>query len=150
MLEIFVFNIILVKGGKGDDDMRACERDVFELNTLAWVGGDSYKSLWNIRDEIKGIISNDDMKHYKMKFSLVEYNDRYGEPILTKDLVLEEIEGRWYFVLNLKPKDTQDLNGKFVYQITLITPSKTQWSKQGIADIFKNINPTAFEDEIGG
>ena len=128
--------------------MNSCNKSQFELDEINIVGGDYKEFYWQIKDEDRGQYI--DCNNLKMNFSLIEYNQRYGERILAKECEVSPIEtGGNEFKLILTKVDTQDLVGKYIYQITINTPNHKQESMQGIMNIRKNINPKAYSVEEG-
>lgn len=122
--------------------MTLCNKNVFQLPELNFIGGDFKEIPFYIKDANTGTLLND----VQAVFSLIEYQFRNDDiPILSKELELKTSEDNSYFLLTLNSDDTIDLKGKFIYQITVNapSPSRKQESYQGIMIIDRNINPTA-------
>ena len=125
--------------------MTLCNKNVFQLPELNFIGGDFKEIPFYIKDANTGILL--DPYDLQVVFSLIEYQFRNDDiPILSKNLEIITSDDESYFLLTLASDDTIDLKGKFIYQITVKapSPSEKQESYQGIMIIDRNINPTSF------
>lgn len=123
--------------------MTLCNKNVFKLPELNFIGGTFKEIPFCIKDANTGALLND----VQAIFSLIEYQFRNDDiPILSKKLELITNNTDSYFLLTLNSDDTIDLKGKFIYQITVNapSPSKKQENYQGIMIIDRNINPTTY------
>lgn len=124
--------------------MSVCN-SIFVLREINIVGGDYQEITFNVNDGGTAI----DVKNLQLHFSLVEYKNRYGTPLISRNCEAStEKVGAFLVVLN--PEDTKDYTGKFIYQITVKAPNNKQKSFQGIMTIEKNIDPNAFNNVTTG
>lgn len=122
--------------------MSLCNYTPFNLDELYIIGG-NYKEI-NVRVadlDNGGYFSNENID---LNFSLVEYKNRFGSPIITQTCTPSSTD-KTLFTLILNADDTSDLCGKFIYQLSVQAPNGKQESFQGIMTIDKNINPNAFK-----
>lgn len=121
--------------------MTTCNHTPFNLEELHIIGG-NYK-------EITIKILNIDNGNYlsginiSVNFSLIEYKNRYGDPLLSKNCEISSSDNTT-FILSLQPEETNELCGVYIYQFSVQTSSGKQESFQGLITIDKNINPDAF------
>ena len=124
--------------------------DKFQLPEKNIIGGDYKEIYWRLHDADRGGYL--DCTNLRMNFSLIDYVDRYGEPLISKECEAVAIEGEsnaTEFKVVLYKQDTQDFTGKYIYQLTIDTPDHKQQSLQGVMNILKNINPKAYLVEQG-
>lgn len=115
---------------------------VFTLDEINIIGGDYKEVKIKINDSVKGgCLSPADLE---CNFSIVEYRNRNGSPILSKTLTADSSDSE-AFLLTLLPDDTKNLRGKYIYQISVVATENKQESFQGVLIIEKNINPAAFD-----
>ena len=87
-----------------------------------------------------------DLSSCSANFSLVNYVNKRGEPLVSKDMKIGFTEIKEEEVCNelrvtLVPSDTVDLVGKFIYQITIRDASgDVDIPNQGLIHIINNIN----------
>ena len=113
----------------------------FTLKEIDIIGGDYQEITFNISDSATIM----DVSNLQLHFSLVEYKNRYGTPLISRNCQASADKvGAFLVVLN--PEDTKDYTGKFIYQITVKAPNNKQKSFQGIMTIEKNIDPNAFSN----
>ena len=101
----------------------------YTLPTIEFVGGESQELLFNVYFyknrkpfSMIGCTSN---------FSVVDFTNKKGSPILNKSMD----------VLDLTPKETYELSGKYIYQITIRDVNgNVEIPKQGLMYITNNIN----------
>lgn len=112
----------------------------FLLEEFNIIGGDYQEIYFNVSDIDTGIALS--IQDLTLNFSLVEYKNRYGLPLLNRNCEINA--DKTAFVMFLYPEDTRDLSGKYIYQVSIQTPNNKQQSFQGVLTIDKNINPNAF------
>lgn len=114
----------------------------YTLPTIEFVGGESQELLFHTYFyrgrkpfSMTGCTSN---------FSIVDFRNKSGSPILTKSMnVLENADGSSFNVLSveLSPMETYELSGKYIYQITIRDVNgNMEIPKQGLMYITNNIN----------
>lgn len=114
----------------------------YTLPTIDFVGGESQELLFNTYFyknrkpfNMTGCTSN---------FSIVDFTNKKGTPILTKSMnILENADNTAFNVLSvdLTPTETYKLCGKFIYQITIKDVNgNVEIPKQGLLYITNNIN----------
>lgn len=114
----------------------------YTLPTIEFVGGESQELLFNVYFyknrkpfSMIGCTSN---------FSVVDFTNKKGSPILNKSMdVLENGDGSAFNILSvdLTPKETCELSGKYIYQITIRDVNgNVEIPKQGLMYITNNIN----------
>lgn len=113
----------------------------FKLADINLIGGDYEEILFHVHDDDNGGLM--DIENLELNFSLIDYQNRYGSPLLSKMCETSE-EDPTAFLVVLYPEDTKDLADKFIYQITIKAPNDKQKSYQGVMTIDKNINPNVF------
>lgn len=77
------------------------------------------------------------------KFALIDYSQKFGKPVLEKTLAFAvNSDGIQNVVsVTLEPKDTKDLQGKYIYQISIKDCNgNVEIPGQGIFYISNNIN----------
>ena len=118
-----------------------CDNNIFSLEELHIVGGDYKEFPIHIYDNDRAQMM--DVSDLELNFSMLHYSNRYGKPLITKDLTVSTDDST-AFLLILMPEDTRDLAGQYIYQISVKAPNDKQESFQGILLIEKNLNPDAF------
>ena len=114
----------------------------YTLPTIEFVGGESQEFLFHAYFYngkkpfgMTGCTSN---------FSIVDFRNKTGAPILTKTMgVREGYDGSSFNVLSveLTPVETYELSGKYIYQITIRdVDGNVEIPKQGLIYITNNIN----------
>ncbi len=114
----------------------------YVLPTIEFVGGETQELLFDMYFyqgkkpfSMVGCVSN---------FSIVNFTNKHGAPILRKDMeVLENQDGTSLNVLSveLTPEETYNLSGKYIYQISIKDVSgNVEIPKQGLMYIINNIN----------
>lgn len=122
----------------------------YTLPTLSFVGGETQSLLFNVYYSknmepfsMVGCISN---------FSVVNFTNKNGSPIIRKDMtVIENHDGTALNVLsvNLDPRDTYELHGKFIYQISIRDiDGNVEIPQQGIMYITNNINKSFINNDL--
>lgn len=118
----------------------------FKLGKINIIGGDYKEFPIRIHDDDRGGMM--EVTDLKLNFALLDYNQRYEKPIITKDCEIDPSDNK-AFLLTLRPEETKDLAGKYIYQLSVRTPNNKQESFQGELIVNKNINPNAFPDKSG-
>ena len=119
-----------------------CDMNPYTLPTIDFVGGETQVFLFNTYFyqnrqpfSMTGCTSN---------FAIVGFTNKRGSPILSKTMkVLENADGSAFNVLSveLKPSETYDLSGKYIYQITIEDVNgNVEIPRQGLMYITNNIN----------
>jgi hypothetical protein len=74
--------------------------------------------------------------------SFINYNNPYGTPILSEELTLEQDDDDIYSIAVYTPEasDTINLDGLYIYQITVIDAGGKVEAKKGKAYITNNID----------
>lgn len=113
----------------------AITSDVYDLSQIEFIGGTSQYLDFTINDEA-GLPLNLDGS--TCEFKLRDFGN-FGETgLLSKDGVITSAESGQFRVA-LSPTDTNNLYGKFVYQIKITDVSLQVFRFQGIMLIFKAI-----------
>lgn len=121
-----------------------CCPDPYILPTLDMVGGTSKELAFPsfLRDTKLPF----DLSACKAEFSIIDFLHREGTPVFTKEMTIstQVIDGATVanvLKVKLSPADTLSLQGKYLYQITIVdTDSDMAENPQGIIYIFKNTN----------
>ena len=113
----------------------------FVLKELSIIGGDYQEILFHVTDNDNG--SSMDIANFELNFSLIEYKNRYGTPLISRNCPISPDDST-AFLMVFYPDDTKDYAGKYIYQITVKAPNNKQKSFQGVITIEKNIDPNAF------
>lgn len=123
----------------------ACS-NYYELPEKTMIGGDYKELYWKLRDMERGGYL--DCHNLSMRFALIEYSNRSENPrVLKEGLVVDNDDGSTEFKVILETHDTEELFGKYIYQITIEASEEKQQSFQGIFNILKN-NIKPEEDSI--
>lgn len=76
-----------------------------------------------------------------MHFSLTEYTNENDEPLVSKTAeIINTGDGNYGAIATLTPSDTLELDGKYIYQFTVIDSHGNAHSERGFAYINKNTN----------
>lgn len=117
--------------------------NVYSLPEIDFVGGSSADLIFNVYGKqdnpqpfgLTGCVAN---------FAVIDYVNKTGEPVISKQMGTRmNGDNTAYNVLfvELKPKDTLELFGKYIYQITIKdSNSDVDIPQQGILYIHNNIN----------
>lgn len=119
-----------------------CDMSPYTLPTIDFVGGETQELLFHVYFyqnkrpfSMTGCTSN---------FSIVDFMNKKGAPILTKKMdVLENSDGSALNILSveLEPLETYELSGKYIYQISIKDVNgNVEIPKQGLIYITNNIN----------
>ena len=117
--------------------------DIYTLPQITMVGGQSETIRWRLFD--KNGVPYDASGLDNMHFALMDYSNQSGtEPTLTEDVFVEQDSESGVsnvLVVVLKPSNTVDLFGKYIYQLTLVNGiDEVQIPDQGIIFIAHNID----------
>ena len=110
----------------------------FKLSDITFIGGDYQEILFHIHDNDRGGLM--DIENLQLIFSVVDYQNRYGTPIISKPCEMSTNDPTAFSAI-LLPEETKDLADKYIYQITIKAPNDKQKNFQGVMTIDKNINP---------
>ena len=114
--------------------------DIYTMPTIDFVGGQSNTINWRMYTRggspynAKGCVGN---------FSVVDYSDQTGEPVISKIVTFKiGIEGVMNVAsVDLAPSDTLHLDGKYIYQLTIKDIyEEAEIPNQGLLMIAHNIN----------
>lgn len=117
--------------------------NVYSLPEIDFVGGSTADLVFNVYGkredpqpfDLTGCVAN---------FSVIDYVNKTGTPVISKQMSARMNEyNTAYNVLfvELKPSDTLELFGKYIYQITIKdADNNADIPKQGIIYIHNNIN----------
>ena len=117
--------------------------NVYSLPEINFVGGSSEDLIFHV------YCDKDDPKPFGLtdctaNFAIVNFVNKNGAPLVSKAMEVRINEaGTDYNVLvvELKPSDTLDLFGKFIYQVTIKDiDNNADIPQQGIIYIHNNIN----------
>lgn len=118
----------------------SCERSPYVLPTIDFVGGETQKLAFHLFHHTNR--RPFDASDCRCDFSVVNYLNRTGEPVLSKTMETDG-EGGNTLTVKLLPSDTVGLSGKYIYQISVADSSgDTEIPKQGLLYITNNINKT--------
>lgn len=117
---------------------------IYTLPELSFIGGESQTLVFNLVD-INGREFDASPEHCDAGFAIIHYSNKNGEPLLTKDVLVRQSDNGVYSraVVELEAKDTMNLYGRYVYQLTIINKElkRTEIPGHGIIDITRNIHP---------
>lgn len=122
--------------------MSSCTYDPYTLPAIDFVAGETQDFAFHV-------YFHDDDKPFSLSgcdanFSVVSFTNRVGKPILSKEMgVTAPSEGSVDNVLTvtLLPKETVNLSGKYIYQISIRDEDgEVEIPKQGVLYITNNIN----------
>lgn len=122
--------------------MNGCPLDQYTLPQMEFVGGETqevaFHAHYYLDDRPFGL------EGCVAQFSIVSYTNKYGAPILEKkmEVTRDGADGmKNVLYLKLLPEDTLDLNGKYIYQISIRdVDGDVEIPKQGIIYIYNNID----------
>lgn len=121
--------------------MTACGYEPYALPKIDFVGGETEKLVYHVY--FKNTSQPFSLVNCRATFALVEFGNRRGDPIWTKEMtaVTSEDGTENVLYLTLSPSDTINLSGKFIYQITIKdTDGTVEIPKQGIFYITNTID----------
>ena len=119
----------------------SCNCDGYGLPTIEFVGGSSQKLVFNIYHTTTE--RPYELSAAEVNFSVVSHLGKLGNPIISKLMTISGSSGDINNVasVELTPDDTVNLNGKYIYQISIKDVQGTvEIPDQGILYITNNIN----------
>lgn len=90
--------------------------NIYTLPDISFVGGSTQKLSFNILSKGREPL---DMSACTANFSLINYVNRTGKPIVSKEMTISGDSVQNVLQVTLLPSDTVDLFGKFIYQVTI-------------------------------
>lgn len=116
--------------------------DIYTLPEVVFVSGQSLTLRWRLWT-VKNVPFNAD--GCTGNFSVVDYSDKTGDPLITKSLTFsigdDDTGAKNVASVDLLPKETLGLYGKYIYQITIKDiDGEAEIPNQGILLITHNIN----------
>ena len=115
--------------------------DIYTMPDVVFVSGQSNTLRWRLFT-ISGAPFNAD--GCTGNFAAVDYSDQTGEPLISKPLrflVGDESGKKNIAEVDLEPRDTLELHGKYIYQITIKDiDGEVEIPNQGFLQIAHNIN----------
>ena len=124
--------------------MALCAYDPYTLPTIDFVAGATQELVYHTYFERNG--TPFDLAGCTANFSLVNYVNKHGAPLVSKTMTVEKEDDEPGTIANilrviLTPSDTVELEGKFIYQITIMDDDgEVEPPFQGIMRIANNIN----------
>lgn len=113
---------------------------VYNLPEILFVGGETHDLLFHLFTQTGHVFN---AAGVSATFSVVGSVNRTGEPILSKpmDVIADDDGIESILSVTLMPKETVDLFGKYIYQITIQDMSgETEIPSQGVLGITNNID----------
>ncbi len=113
---------------------------VYNLPEISFVGGETHDLRFHLFTDTGRVFN---ASGAKATFSIVYSVNRTGAPVLSKAMsVIADDDGiESILAVTLLPKETVDLYGKYIYQITIQYMSgETDIPSQGILGITNNID----------
>ncbi len=120
-----------------------CSYNPYTLPTIDFIGGSTQELVFHSYSmHNKGPI---DLSSCTANFSIINFVNKHGAPIFSKQMQIllgNDKNERVQNILKviLRPLDTVDLEGKFIYQISIRDITGETEVPQGILYIFNNIN----------
>lgn len=116
--------------------------DIYTLPEVVFVSGQSLTLRWRLWTVNKVPFNTDGCVG---DFSVVDYSDKTGDPLITKSLTFsvgdDDTGAKNVASVDLLPKETLGLYGKYIYQITIKDiDGEAEIPNQGILLITHNIN----------
>lgn len=108
------------------------------LPTIAFIGGNAQQLIFELYDEQNRPY---DLSYHECHFYLGPYNMRPAQNLLSKTGTILDSDYHNLFVVELDTPETKTLEGKYVYQISIVYDDKTVYEPgQGFCVIDRNIN----------
>lgn len=124
---------------------RSCGFDLYELPVINFVGGCFLPCNFHIYHPVTG--KPVDLEGYTATFSVVNFENKHGKPLIKKEMTVrygtrpEEKEIQNILYVDLLTHETINLEGKFLYQITVRDDRGHSFiPKQGVMFIINNID----------
>lgn len=120
--------------------MNYYDYEEFTLPSIDFVGGETQQFLFRMFDKFKRPIEivGD------CNFAITSYTNPSGAPLISKTMSVvydEETQLNSSVRVDLTPSDTVNLNGKYIYQISIKSGSYVDIPKHGIMYVIRNNNP---------
>lgn len=123
-----------------------CDYSPYILPTIDFVGGETQDLAFNVYFYKEKKPFN--LTGCDCNFSIVSFTNKMGTPILSKPMTAiynDEGSANNVLTVTLKPSETVDLCGKYIYQIIIRDINgDAEIPKQGILYITNNINKSFF------
>lgn len=128
--------------------MASYDLNTYALPTIDFVGGSTQTLVFNLYNQSDHAPFN--LQGFQANFSVCSYTDRYEDPLITKSMVIDSGSSHQRNVVKvtLDASDTLNLEGKFIYQVTMKNTSNREIDipSQGIMHIVNNINKSYVGD----
>ena len=116
--------------------------DIYTLPEVVFVSGQSNTLRWRLYTQAKVPFNADGCTG---NFAVVDYSDKTGETLISKALTFsvgdDETGVKNVASVDLEPKDTLGMRGKYIYQITIRDiDGEAEIPNQGFLLISHNIN----------
>lgn len=116
--------------------------NIYGLPELDFVGGSSEDFVFHVYSD-KSNPKPFGLTNCTANFSIINFVNKNGVPVVSKTMTVRmDKDETFYNILSvsLTPRDTVDLFGKFVYQITIKDIDNNVDLQQGVIYIHNNIN----------
>lgn len=112
----------------------------YTLPQVEFVGGSTQDFAFQCRQHKTGRPL--DMSECQADFSIIEYVNKYGDPLVSKTMDVIKLDGvNSQLFVSITPEDTVDLWGKYIYQISIKDANGVvEIPNQGILYITNNIH----------
>lgn len=119
-----------------------CDLNLYSLPTISFVGGETQDLKFYIYDyREKDPV---DLSGSTSEFTIVYAHNKTGAPVVNKTMDIEyndDVEISHILSVVLDPSDTLDLNGKYIYQISIQQKDGSiEIPHQGLMYIINNID----------
>ena len=116
--------------------------DIYTMPEVMFVAGQSNTLRWRLFTSTHAPFNADGCTG---NFAVVDYSDQTGDPLISKPvqffLVDYETGAKNIAQVDLEPRDTKGLHGKYIYQITIMDiDGEVEIPNQGFLQITHNIN----------
>lgn len=122
--------------------MQACDYSPYTLPTIDFIAGESQDLLFHTYFHTGK--RPFDMTGCTANFSIVNFLNRMGSPIVSKVMTISEdpaLDSNNQLLVHLDTNETVELSGKYIYQIIIRDiDGDVEIPKQGILYITNNIN----------
>lgn len=109
-----------------------------QLEPISFIGGNSQNLIFPVFDENNNPI---DIEGYSYEFVLCRYDIRNSSVVLKKSGELIKDSDNNKFEVHLESKDTKQLEGKYIYQLSIIVSAEDTYEiGQGFCTITRNLN----------
>lgn len=116
--------------------------DIYTMPEVMFVAGQSNTLRWRLFTTSHVPFNADGCTG---NFAVVDYSDQTGDPLISKPLQFfvgdDETGAKNIAQVDLEPRDTKGLHGKYIYQITIMdVDGEVEIPNQGFLQITHNIN----------